>query len=51
LNSLFGVGEALTPLIFAPMYTQVYRATIDNFPGAFFLLGGALTVPSVLIFL
>ncbi|XP_070490268.1 lysosomal proton-coupled steroid conjugate and bile acid symporter SLC46A3-like [Chironomus tepperi] len=51
VNSLFGVGEALTPLLYAPMYTQVYRATIDVLPGAFFLLGGALTFPAVLIFL
>lgn len=51
VNSLFGVGEALMPLVYAPMYTQVYRATIDTLPGAFFLLGGALTAPAVFIFL
>lgn len=51
LNSLIGVGEALTPLVFAPMYTQMYRATLRYFPGAFFLLGGALTFPAVIIFM
>ncbi|KAG5673159.1 hypothetical protein PVAND_003227 [Polypedilum vanderplanki] len=51
VNSLFGVGEALMPLVYAPMYTQVYRATIDFLPGAFFLLGGILTFPAVIIFL
>jgi PCFT/HCP family folate transporter-like MFS transporter 1/3 len=51
VNSLFGVGEALMPLLYAPMYTQVYRNTIDTLPGAFFLLGGALTTPAVFIFL
>lgn len=39
------------PLVYAPMYTQVYRATLDVLPGAFFLLGGALTFPAVIIFL
>uniref|UniRef100_A0A2M4AAV7 Putative adenylate cyclase n=1 Tax=Anopheles triannulatus TaxID=58253 RepID=A0A2M4AAV7_9DIPT len=51
VNSLFGVAEALMPLVYAPMYTTVYSATINVLPGAFFLLGGALTSPAVIIFL
>ncbi|CAK1544116.1 unnamed protein product [Leptosia nina] len=51
VNSFFGVAEAMMPLVYAPMYTSVYTATIKTFPGAFFLLGGGLTVPAVLIFL
>ncbi|XP_045449252.1 solute carrier family 46 member 3-like [Melitaea cinxia] len=51
VNSFFGVAEAMMPLVYAPMYTTVYSATIKTFPGAFFLLGGGLTVPAVLIFL
>ncbi|XP_026318589.1 solute carrier family 46 member 3-like [Hyposmocoma kahamanoa] len=51
VNSFFGVAEAMMPLVYAPMYTTVYSATIKTFPGAFFLLGGGLTVPAVVIFL
>lgn len=51
VNSLIGIAEGLMPLIYAPMYTQVYQATLDVFPGAFYLLGGALTLPAVFIFL
>lgn len=51
VNSLFGVAEAMMPLVYAPMYTTIYGATIKSFPGAFFLLGGGLTVPAVLIFI
>ncbi|CAF4900915.1 unnamed protein product [Pieris macdunnoughi] len=51
VNSFFGVAEAMMPLVYAPMYTTVYTATIKTFPGAFFLLGGGLTIPAVLIFL
>ncbi|KAL1402063.1 hypothetical protein pipiens_006250 [Culex pipiens pipiens] len=51
VNSLFGVAEALMPLVYAPMYTTIYAATINVLPGAFFLLGGALTAPAVVIFL
>lgn len=51
VNSFYGVAEAMMPLIYAPMYTTVYTATIKSFPGAFFLLGGGLTMPAVLIFL
>lgn len=51
MNSIFGVCEALVPLIYGPMYSAVYKATLKTFPGAFFLLGGALTAPAALIFL
>ncbi|KAJ2947658.1 hypothetical protein O0L34_g17462 [Tuta absoluta] len=51
VNSIFGLAEAMMPLVYAPMYTTVYTATIKSFPGAFFLLGGGLTVPAVVIFL
>lgn len=51
VNSLFGVAEALMPLVYGPMYTSLYSATLSTLPGAFFLLGGALTVPAVIIFL
>ncbi|XP_068141215.1 probable peptidoglycan muropeptide transporter SLC46 [Drosophila tropicalis] len=51
VNSLFGVAEALMPMVFAPMYTTLYAATLKVLPGAFFLLGGALTTFSVVIFL
>ncbi|XP_061704889.1 probable peptidoglycan muropeptide transporter SLC46 isoform X1 [Cydia pomonella] len=51
VNSFFGVAEAMMPLVYAPMYTSTYTATIKSFPGAFFVLGGALTVPAVVIFL
>nr|CAD7590026.1 unnamed protein product [Timema genevievae] len=51
VNSLFGVCEALMPLAYGPMYSLVYASTMDTVPGTFFLLGGALTAPAVLIFM
>lgn len=51
INSLFGVSEALMPLMYGPMYSMIYKMTIDYLPGAFFLFGGILTIPAVLIFL
>jgi len=50
VNSLFGVCEALMPLVYGPMYSYVYSATIRTAPGSFFILGGALTSPAVVIF-
>ncbi|KAL4120330.1 hypothetical protein QTP88_013046 [Uroleucon formosanum] len=51
VNSIFGVCEALVPLIYGPMYSSVYKHTLKTFPGAFFLLGGLLTAPAAIIFL
>ncbi|XP_019880553.1 proton-coupled folate transporter isoform X2 [Aethina tumida] len=50
VNSLFGTCEALMPLLYGPMYSATYAATINFMPGAFFILGGVLTVPAVIIF-
>ncbi|XP_060524702.1 probable peptidoglycan muropeptide transporter SLC46 isoform X2 [Cylas formicarius] len=50
LNSLFGACEALMPLLYGPMYSATYSATIKSMPGAFFILGGILTIPAVIIF-
>lgn len=51
VNSVFGLAEAIVPVIYGPMYSAVYRATMNTVPGAFFLLGGALTAPAIVIFL
>ncbi|KAF6212643.1 hypothetical protein GE061_013169 [Apolygus lucorum] len=51
INSVFGLAEAIVPVIYGPMYSAIYRATMETCPGAFFLIGGALTAPAVLIFL
>ncbi|XP_050538927.1 proton-coupled folate transporter-like [Daktulosphaira vitifoliae] len=49
--AVLGIFEAFVPLIYAPMYSSFYRATMQTFPGAFFLLGGGLTIPAFFIFL
>lgn len=38
------------PLVYGPMYSATYAATMETMPGAFLLLGGGLTVPAVIIF-
>ncbi|XP_050421659.1 proton-coupled folate transporter-like isoform X2 [Adelges cooleyi] len=49
--AVLGVSEAFVPMIYAPMYSAFYKATMKTFPGAFFLLGGGLTIPAFFIFL
>ncbi|XP_014291950.1 probable peptidoglycan muropeptide transporter SLC46, partial [Halyomorpha halys] len=51
INSLFGVCEAVVPLIYQPLYSFVYQKTLNTLPGAFFLVGSSLTSPTVFIFL
>ncbi|XP_058810746.1 lysosomal proton-coupled steroid conjugate and bile acid symporter SLC46A3-like [Phymastichus coffea] len=51
VNSLFGVCEAIVPLVYGPMYSSIYAATVNNFPGTFFLVGGGLMIPGVVAFL
>ncbi|KYN35936.1 Solute carrier family 46 member 3 [Trachymyrmex septentrionalis] len=50
VNSLFGVCESLMPLVYGPMYSAIYAATMNTFPGTFFIAGGCMTVPAVFAF-
>ncbi|KAF5270431.1 hypothetical protein FQR65_LT05619 [Abscondita terminalis] len=50
INSLIGVSEALMPLVYGPLYSATYASSMNTMPGAFFLLGGCLTVPACVIF-
>jgi hypothetical protein len=51
VNSLFGVCESLMPLVYGPMYSAIYAATMNTFPGTFFIAGGCMTMPAVFAFL
>lgn len=51
VSAVVGVFEAFVPMIYVPMYSAFYKATMKTFPGAYFLLGGGLTIPAVFIFL
>ncbi|XP_013187759.2 proton-coupled folate transporter [Amyelois transitella] len=48
--SLIGFVDAIIPIVAVPLYSQVWNNTRDWFPGAIYVLGGALTVPDFLIF-
>ncbi|KAK9891128.1 hypothetical protein WA026_013446 [Henosepilachna vigintioctopunctata] len=41
-NSVFGVCEALMPLVFGPMYSILYNRTLGVFPGGFYLISAVL---------
>lgn len=50
VNSLLGVCESLMPLIYGPMYSSIYAATMKTFPGTFFIVGACMTMPAVAAF-
>lgn len=50
VNSLFGVGEALMPVVCGPLYSKVYQMTVDTLPGTFLLLSAGITLPVFGIF-
>ncbi|XP_026763358.2 solute carrier family 46 member 3-like [Galleria mellonella] len=50
LNAIIGVMEAIAPSIYTPTSSYIYAATIQNFPGAFYLFDAALTVVAIGLF-
>lgn len=51
IQSLFGICEAIAPSVYGPLYSTVYRASVEVMPGAFYLVGAATLVPTIPIFL
>ncbi|XP_044746805.1 tetracycline resistance protein, class H-like isoform X1 [Coccinella septempunctata] len=50
-NSMFGVCEAIMPLVFGPFYTTLYHYTIKVFPGAFYLVSATLYMITLPLFI
>lgn len=51
MNSLFGIVESIAPLIYSPILAAIYSSTLTTMPGAFFLVGGTMTIPGVILFM
>nr|CAI5860178.1 unnamed protein product [Callosobruchus analis] len=49
-NSIFGLCEAVVPLIYGSMYSASYAATISTMPGAFYIIGGCVTILAAVTF-
>ncbi|KAK9874659.1 hypothetical protein WA026_005482 [Henosepilachna vigintioctopunctata] len=49
-NSVFGLFEAVTPLIFGPVYSNIYSYTIKSFPGMFFIFSGLMHLITLCLF-
>lgn len=50
INSLFGIVESVAPLAYSPVLAAIYTSTLTRMPGAFFLVGGIMTIPGVMLF-
>ncbi|KAH8312226.1 hypothetical protein KR044_009868 [Drosophila immigrans] len=51
MYSFFGICEPIAGFIFPPIYSALYTATLDSFPGAVFLFSEIFYVPNVLVFM
>ncbi|XP_045463912.1 proton-coupled folate transporter-like isoform X2 [Harmonia axyridis] len=50
-NSVFGLSEAVIPLIFGPIYSAVYRGSIDFFPGSYFFVSMGFFTIGICLFI
>ncbi|KAL1452655.1 hypothetical protein WDU94_006862 [Cyamophila willieti] len=49
--SVFMLCEGIAQMTYNPMYSAVYKATINTMPSSFFLVGGFLSVSAIFMFL
>ncbi|SPP83069.1 uncharacterized protein LOC117585782 [Drosophila guanche] len=50
MYSIFGISEPIAQFIFPPIFSEIYKRTVDSFPGAIFLFGEIFYIPNVLVF-
>ncbi|KAH8383855.1 hypothetical protein KR009_010894 [Drosophila setifemur] len=50
MYSIFGISEPIAQFIFPPIFSEIYKSTVDSFPGAIWLFGEIFYVPNVLVF-
>ncbi|XP_049865720.1 solute carrier family 46 member 3-like [Pectinophora gossypiella] len=51
MNSLFSLVETLAALVFDPMYSGIYRLSIDVFSGAVFIFSAGMLLPAITLLL
>lgn len=51
VTAIYSIVESLVPIIFGPLYSAVYKNTVDTLPGAYSLIGSTLAVPATIIYL
>lgn len=51
VSAVTGIGENVIPILCGPLYSYVYESTVDYFPGAYFLVTAAITVPTIFLYL
>ncbi|XP_031327772.1 uncharacterized protein LOC116159016 [Photinus pyralis] len=49
VNSLLGVAESITILLYVPVYSALYTATLNIFSASFYV-GIFLTIPAILLY-
>ncbi|KAH8283773.1 hypothetical protein KR054_001091 [Drosophila jambulina] len=50
MYSIFGISEPIAQFIFPPIFSEIYKSTVDTFPGAIWLFGEVFYIPNVLVF-
>ncbi|RXG72776.1 hypothetical protein Avbf_01600 [Armadillidium vulgare] len=48
--SVMAVGESLLPFVTAPVYNSIYQATLEVYPGAFYVVSVAVNICMALCF-
>lgn len=50
VSAVVAVIETLVPIVYKPMYSAIYRSTVNTFSGAFYVVGSIMLVPSVFLY-
>jgi len=49
--AIYSIVDSLVPAVFGPLYTVIYKNTVDTLPGAYSLIGSTLAIPATVIYL
>ncbi|VVC29234.1 Hypothetical protein CINCED_3A024610 [Cinara cedri] len=50
VSAIVAVIETIVPVVYKPMYSAIYRITVEKFPGAFYVIGSVMLIPSIFLY-
>uniref|UniRef100_A0A2H8TKS9 Solute carrier family 46 member 3 n=1 Tax=Melanaphis sacchari TaxID=742174 RepID=A0A2H8TKS9_9HEMI len=50
VSAIIAVIETIVPVIYKPLYSAIYRATLNTFPGTFYVIGSIMLIPAIFIY-
>ncbi|XP_022164162.1 uncharacterized protein LOC111029461 [Myzus persicae] len=50
VSAIMAVIETIVPVVYKPLYSAIYRATLTTFPGTFYVISSIMLTPAIFVY-